>query len=135
MFPALDISTSGLVAQRMRMHVCSGNIANISTTHNERGERVPYQPRFAVFQTDDSIGANGATGVKVAAVETAKVEPLWRYEPGNPEANAQGNVAYPNVDMMTEMTNALEAARAYEANLGALEITKNLEQQTLRILA
>lgn len=139
MFPALDISTSGLVAQRIRMNVHSGNIANISTTHNEQGQRVPYQPRYVVFQTDDGIGAHGAAGVKVGSVKISDVESIWRYEPGHPEAMKDGPhkgcVAYPNVNMMTEMTDALEAARAYQANLGAIEVTKDLEQQTLRILA
>ena len=135
MFPALDISTSGLVAQRTRMNSLSSNIANISTTHNEKGERVPYQPKYVVFETDDSVGAYGASGVKVSSTETANVEPLMKYEPNHPDANQEGYVAYPNVNMMIEFTNAMEAARAYEANLGAIEIAKDLEQQTLRILA
>ncbi len=139
MFSALDVSTSGLVAQRTRMNVRSSNIANLSTTHNERGERVPYQPRYVVFQADDSVGTHGAAGVKVSSVEISQVEPLWRSEPNNPEAMqdgpCKGCVAYPNINMMSEMTDAMEAARAYEATLGAIEITKDLEQQTLRILA
>jgi flagellar basal-body rod protein FlgC len=139
MIPALDISTSGLVAQRMRMNVISSNIANASTTHNERGEVAPYQPRFVVFEADQSIGTNGAAGVKVRSVETDPVEPRLKYEPGNPDAIKQGPnqgyVAYPNVNMMSEFTDALEASRAYEANLGAMDITKDMEQQTLRILA
>ncbi len=139
MFAALDISTSGLVAQRARMTAISSNIANMSTTHNEQGERVPYQPKYAVFQTDDEVGAYGAPGVRVASIETSNVEPLWRYDPGNPEAiqagSRKGYVAYPNVNMMVEFTDAMEAARAYEANLGVMDITKNLAQQTLRILA
>jgi flagellar basal-body rod protein FlgC len=139
MLPALDISASGLTAQRVRMNVQSSNIANISTTHNEQGQRVPYQPRYVVFQTDDSVGAHGASGVKVSAVKIADLEPLWRSEPGHPDAMKEGPykgcVAYPNINMISEMTDALEAARAYEANLGAIEITKDLEQQTLRILA
>ncbi len=139
MFPALDISASGLVAQRMRMTAISSNLANISTTHNERGEPVPYQPRFVIFQTDDSVGANGAAGVKVSSVETEQVEPRLKYEPGNPDAIKEGTnkgyVAYPNINMMTEFTDALEASRAYEANLGAMEISKDIEQQTLKIIA
>ena len=67
MFPAMDISTSGLAAQRTRMTAISSNLANISTTHNEHGEAAPYQPRFVVFQADDSVGANGAAGVKVSS--------------------------------------------------------------------
>ncbi|MGA2619069.1 MAG: flagellar basal body rod protein FlgC [Thermoguttaceae bacterium] len=139
MIPALDISTSGLVAQRMRMNAISSNLANITTTHNERGEAAPYQPRFVVFEADESIGAGGAAGVRVGAVQTEQVEPLLKYEPGNPDAikdgPKQGYVAYPNIKMVEQFTDALEAARAYEANLGAMDITKSLEQQTLRILA
>ncbi len=139
MFPAIDISTSGLVAQRVRMNALSSNIANISTTHNEQGERAPYQPRYVVFQTDESVGAHGAVGVKVESVNTLDVEPRLKYEPNNPDAIQEGPnkgyVAYPDIDMMIEFTDAMEAARAYEANLGAMEITKDLEQQTLRILA
>ena len=139
MLAALDISSSALVAQRIRMNAISSNMANISTTHNEAGEATPYQPRYVIFQADPSVGANGAPGVKVAGVEVAKVEPRLKYEPGNPDAiksgpNA-GYVAYPNTDMMTEFTDAMEAARAYEANLGSMEISKDLEQQTLRIIA
>ena len=135
MFTAMDISTSGLVAQRQRMLVRSSNLANISTTHNEAGERAPYQRRFVIFQTDDSIGANGAAGVTVSSVQEADDVPRLRYEPNNPDANEQGYVAYPNISMLTEFTDATEAARSYEANLGAIEITKDMEQQTLRILA
>ena len=139
MFSALDVSTSGLVAQRVRMNACSGNIANTSTTYNEQGKRVPYQPRYVVFQADESLGSDGAAGVKVSAVQIADVEPLWKPDAKHPDAMKSGPhkgcVAYPNINMMTELTNAMEAARAYEANLGAMEITKDLAQQTLRILA
>jgi flagellar basal-body rod protein FlgC len=139
MIPALDISASGLVAQRARMDAIAGNLANISTTHNERGEAVPYQPRFVVFQTDESIGAGGAAGVRVSSVELDNSEPRLHYEPGHPDAIKdgpnQGYVAYPNINMMGEFTDALQAARAYEANLGAMDISKDIEQQTLKILA
>ena len=139
MFPDLDISTSALVAQRLRMNAISGNIANLSTTHNEKGEAVPYQPKFVIFQTDESVGSGGAAGVKVSSVETAPGEPKLKYQPGHPDAIKdgpnKGYVAYPNVNMMTEFTDALEAARVYEANLGVMEITKDLQHETLRILA
>jgi flagellar basal-body rod protein FlgC len=139
MFPALDISTSGLAAQRVRMNAISSNLANISTTHNERGEAVPYQPRFVVFEADESLAANGAAGVRVGSVVTEQLEPRLRYQPGHPDAIKEGAnkgyVAYPNIDMMTEFTDALEAARAYEADLGAMEISKDMEHQTLRIIA
>jgi flagellar basal-body rod protein FlgC len=139
MFPALDISTSGLAAQRVRMNAISSNLANISTTHNERGEAAPYQPRFVIFEADESIAAHGAAGVRVSSVNTDPIEPRLRYQPGHPDAikdgPSKGYVAYPNIDMMTEFTDALEAARSYEANLGAMEISKDLEHQTLRIIA
>jgi flagellar basal-body rod protein FlgC len=139
MLPALDISSSALVAQRVRMNAISSNLANVSTTHNEAGEATPYQPRFVIFETDSSVGSNGAPGVKVASVQTANLKPRMKYEPGNPDAIKTGPdtgyVAYPRIDMVTEFTDAMEAARSYEANLGTMQITKDMEQQSLRILA
>jgi len=139
MFSSIDVSTSALVAQRTRMTAISGNLANMSTTHNEAGEAAPYQPRFVIFQADDSVGSRGAAGVKVSSVEIDQREPRLKYQPGHPDAIKEGPhkgyVAYPDIDMMTEMTDALEAARAYEANLGAMEISKDLVQQSLRIIA
>jgi flagellar basal-body rod protein FlgC len=133
---ALDISTSALVAQRSRLNAISANIANISTTHNEQGERIPYQPKHVVFTTDDAITtSDGATGVKVDQIVTENIEPIWKYQPSHPEANDKGMVAYPNINLTTEFTDALEATRAYEANIGVMEVTKSLGQQTLRILA
>ncbi len=140
MISALDISTSGLVAQRIRLNAISSNLANMSSVRNENGELKPYQARFAVFQTDNELTtAHGAAGVKVAAVETEQIEPNYRYQPGHPlaikEGKWKGYVAYPRINMTTEFVDALEATRAYEANVGVIEITKNMSQQTLRILA
>ncbi len=140
MISALDISTSALVAQRARLNVISGNIANISTVRNEDGELKPYESRYVVFQTDDELEtSNGATGVKVASVETSDSEPRYKFQPDSPLAiksgPKKGYVAYPNVNMTQEMVDALEATRAYEANIGVMEITKNLGRETLRILA
>ena len=136
MYSAFDISTSGLVAQRARLNAISGNIANVSTTHDEDGHRVPYQPRFVVFETDEGLStSDGAAGVRVASVETTNLQPLLKYEPGHPDADADGNVAYPNINLTHEFVNALEATRSYEANIGVMEVTKDLAQQTLRIVA
>jgi flagellar basal-body rod protein FlgC len=140
MLAALDISTSALVAQRTRLNAIASNIANISTTHNEEGERVPYQPRFVIFQADDSIGEKpGTAGVKVSSVEIAELDPLWKYQPNHPDAqpdgDRQGYVAYPNIDLTTEFVDSLAATRAYEANIGVIEVTKELSVQTLKILA
>jgi flagellar basal-body rod protein FlgC len=140
MFNVLDVSASALVAQRTRLNAISGNIANLSTTRNERGESKPYEPRFVVFQTDPSVaGPGGAEGVRVSSVEVEHVEPVWKYQPGHPDAirsgERQGWVAYPGLDMNREFVDALEATRAYEANLGVIEVSKSLAQQTLKILA
>jgi flagellar basal-body rod protein FlgC len=136
MFASMDISTSGMVAQRARLNAISSNIANMSTQLNEAGENVPYQPKFTVFQTVEGMGEGGAAGVRVASVETDPIAPLLKYEPNNPLADPKtGMVAYPNINMMQEFVDSLEASRAYEANVGALDVTKELTQQTLRILA
>jgi flagellar basal-body rod protein FlgC len=140
MISALDISTSALVAQRVRLNAIASNLANMSTTRNENGEIEPFRARFAVFETDDALKTpHGATGVKVASVETETVEPNYKYQPGHPHAIKTGKwkdyVAYPRVNLTAEFVDALEATRAYEANIGVIDITKNMGQQTLRILA
>ena len=132
---ALDISTSGLVAYRTRLDAIASNLANMSTIRNEDGENKPYQPRFTIVAPDEKLSTkHGAVGVKVLSVEKEDGEPLMKYEPNNPLANDRGMVAYPNIDMTREFTNALVATRAYEANIGVMEVTKNLGQQTLRIV-
>lgn len=136
MYTAFDVSTSGLVAQRIRLNAISSNLANISTTRNEAGEPVPYTPRFVVFQTnEDVVTSGGGQGVRVDSVEYANVEPNMKYEPSHPDANAEGYVAYPNIDMTTEFVDALGATRAYEANIGVIEVTKDMGERTLQILA
>jgi flagellar basal-body rod protein FlgC len=136
MLSSLDISTSALVAERTRLNTISSNIANMSTTRNERGESQPYQPRYVTFQTDDEVASpGGGAGVKVGSVEYSNAPPKMKYEPGHPDADAQGYVHYPAVDMTKEFVDALEASRAYEANVGVIEVSKDLSQQTLRIIA
>lgn len=141
MMSALDISTSALVAQRVRMDTVSSNLANMSSlTRNANGEMEPYQAKYPIFQTDDKlVTSQGATGVKVASIESEKVEPQYRWQPEHPyaikEGPKKGYVAYPKINMMAEMVDALVASRAYEANIGAMEITKNMATQSLRILA
>ncbi len=136
MFSAFDISTSALVAQRTRLDAISSNLANMSTTRNENGEAVPYTPRYVTFQTDtDLTTSRGGQGVRVASVEFSEDQPRLKHQPGHPDADANGNVAYPNIDMTTEFVDALSATRAYEANVGVIEITKDLGQRTLQILA
>jgi flagellar basal-body rod protein FlgC len=136
MFSSLDVSTSGLVAQRARLNAISSNIANMSTTRNEQGQPEPYQPRFVTFQTDNNISTSGGgAGVKIGSVQHSNEPPKMKYEPGHPDADPQGFVRYPAVDMTTEFVDALEATRAYEANIGVIEVTKNMSDQALRIIA
>jgi flagellar basal-body rod protein FlgC len=139
MTSALDISTSALVAQRTQLDLISANIANMSTVVNEDGEHRPYQPRYAVLQTDDTMSTStGASGVKVVEVRTDDRLPNYRLEPNSPYAIKSGKwkdyVAYPNINMTQEMVDAMQATRAYEANLGVMEISKSLGRETLRIL-
>ena len=136
MFSSLDVSTSALVAQRARLNAISSNIANMSTTRNETGEAPPYQPRYVTFQTDtDLTTPGGGAGVRIGSVEYSSEPPKMKYEPGHPDADERGFVSYPAVDMTTEFVDALEATRAYEANIGVIEVTKNMTDQTLRIIA
>ena len=139
MLRALDISTSALVAQRTRLNAVSGNIANISSLKDENGEANPYQAREVVFQTDNSMSTSGASGVRVDEIKMSEADPLYRYQPDHPlaiqEGKWKGYVAYPNIDLTTQMVDALESTRAYEANVGVMEITKNMSRETLTILA
>jgi flagellar basal-body rod protein FlgC len=131
----MDLSTSGLMAQRARMTTIAGNLANITTTRNEKGELKPYEPRFTVFQADPSLGTNGSAGVRVAAIgKDDKLPPLRKYEPTHPDRDKDGFIYLPRINMMTEFTDAIEASRSYEANLGAMEVTKSMANQTLRII-
>jgi flagellar basal-body rod protein FlgC len=139
MINALDISTSALVAQRTRLNAITGNIANVSTTRNEAGETIPYRSRTAVFEVDENTATyDGGIGVRVASVETEDKEPLWGFQPGHPDAQQSGEkkgyVAYPNINLINEMVDATEATRAYEANIGIIEVTKGMTAQTLRII-
>jgi flagellar basal-body rod protein FlgC len=139
MLNALDISASGLVAQRTRMDAISSNIANMSATRDENGELSPYQARFVILETDSDLQtSSGGIGVKVKSVEKETIEPTYKYEPYHPhaikEGPKKGYVAYPSVNLNTEFVDAMLATRAYEANVGMMEITKTMAQQALRIL-
>ncbi|EMI44451.1 MULTISPECIES: flagellar basal body rod protein FlgC [Pirellulaceae] len=139
MMSSLDISTSALVAQRTRLNAISGNIANISSLVDENGNPSPYKARQVVFQTDESTGSGEAAGVKVSEVMIDQSEPLYRYQPDHPlaikEGEWEGYVAYPNIDLTTQMVDAMETTRAYEANIGVIEISKDMSRQRLAILA
>ena len=139
MLRALDISTSALVAQRTRLDAVAGNIANISTLKNEQGIAEPYRRRSVVFEAVAAGNNEAASAVEVSEIDIDQYDPLYRYQPNHPlaiqEGQWKGYVAYPNIDLTTEMVDALQSTRAYEANVGVMEISKNLGRQTLTILA
>jgi flagellar basal-body rod protein FlgC len=140
MLSALDISTSGLIAQRTRIDTIASNIANISTLRDENGEARPYQSRHVIFQSTEDIGTSyGAVGVRVSSIELDETEPVYRWQPNHPlaikDGQRKGYVAYPNINLNQEFVDALNATRSYEANIGAIEISKDMTSQTLRIIA
>jgi flagellar basal-body rod protein FlgC len=134
MFESLDISASALLAQRTRMDTIAGNIANMNTTRNARGEAVPYRRRFAVFATGRPEAPNKA-GVSVSKIQIDQSPFRKEYQPNHPDADKDGYVSYPNIDLAVEYVNALEASRAYEANVTAMEVSKAMMNASLRLLA
>ena len=134
MLKTMDVSTSGLMAQRIRMTAIASNLANITTMRNEDGELKPYEPRFTIFQTVNDMGPNGSAGVAVKEIVRDDIAPQRVFSPKHPDADADGYIHLPNINMMTEFTDAIESSRSYEANLGAMEITKSMLNQTLRII-
>ncbi len=135
MFGSLDISTSALVAQRIRMDTIAGNIANAQATRQADGQPGPYKRRIPLFAAGDG---QGGPGVHVEEVCEDSSPGDFRYEPWHPDAIKtgpnKGMVEYPNVDMSIEMVNAMMASRAYEANIAAMDVTKSMVSSTLRIL-
>lgn len=136
MFQTLDLSTSGLVAQRHRMNTIAANIANANTTRNPQGEVAPYERRFVTFlaQASRNISSTKGVGVDFQIEVDRDAQPRMVHEPGHPDANADGFVAYPNINLTSEFVNAIEASRAYEANVATLDLTKDMFQQTLRLI-
>ena len=143
MFSAFNINTSGLTAQRYRMDIISENVANANTTRTADG--TPYTRKVVTFEEKGSSSSfngifNKATksysgnGVKVSGVhEDTTTEMKLVYDPSHPDANEDGYVTYPNVDIVTEMTNLIDASRAYEANATAFSASKNIALQGLEI--
>lgn len=134
MFGALNVSTSGLIAQRTRMEVITANLINRDSQLDAQGNYAPYRRRVPVFAVGDpATGSHSGVHVQEIALDTSPLRKA--FEPGNPLADAQGYVEYPNVDLATEMINAIDASRAYEANITAAEATKSMMLSSLRLLA
>jgi flagellar basal-body rod protein FlgC len=139
MLVAMDISTSGMVAQRIRLDTIAGNVANAFTTGDAMNRADPYRRRVAVFEPGNPASGQPGLGVHVADIVQDYSPPNLVYDPGHPHALREGPLAgyvqFPNVDLSTEMINAIEASRAYEANLTMFETSKRLMSETLRYLA
>lgn len=133
---SMDISASGLSAERQRMDVIANNIANANTTRTEAGG--PYRRQHLVFASvlDAQKGhSNGSLGgVRVVAMEQDPSELPRVFHPGHPDADENGFVTMPNVKIPNEMVDLMTASRAYEANLKALKTLRTMAEQTLSLL-
>lgn len=133
-FKSLRISSSGLSAERLRMDTISSNIANSNTTRGENGE--PYRRKVAVFQENlDQASNNGnkLLGVKAVGIEE-DTSPFQKvYDPTHPDADKDGYVTMPNVNILNEMADLITATRAYEANVTAMNSEKSMFLKALEI--
>lgn len=131
------VSSTGLAAQRLRLNLIAENVANAQTTRTEEGG--PYRrkdPVFAARPFDillDREMAAGSTGVAVDRIQVDPKPPRMQYDPGHPDANADGYVAMPNVDVVTEMVNMMSASRAYESNVSVLNASKSMALKAMEI--
>ncbi|NLY88929.1 MAG: flagellar basal body rod protein FlgC [Firmicutes bacterium] len=131
-FQAMSINATALTAQRLRLDLIAANIANANTTRTPEGG--PYRRKVPVFA--ENLAAAGGTqpgGVRVIAVQDDPAPFRRVYEPGHPDADQEGYVLYPNVNIINEMVNLMEAGRAYEANVTALNTQKELYRAALGI--
>jgi flagellar basal-body rod protein FlgC len=140
-FDALNTSSAALSAQRLRMNLISGNLANVGTTRTQQGG--PYRRKEAVFAAQpveqsfkrilaDRRNDNLST-VQVAAVIEDQNPPVMKYDPQHPDADEKGYVAMPNINLMEEMVNMISATRSYEANVTALQAAKDMALNALEI--
>ena len=139
MMHALEISASALEAQRVRMEVVDQNLANAQTTRATRGPDgayLPYRRRQVVFKAllEGAVGAPQG-GVRIDRIEEDASDFRTEYNPHHPDAGADGYVKLPNVDPLLEMVDLMEASRAYEANITAMDATKAMLASSLRLLA
>lgn len=139
---SMDICASGLTAQRMRLDIAAENITNQDTTRTENGG--PYRKKSVVFRSVPSeafqavlhkaMGADGALGgVEVAEIVEDQGPLNMVYNPGHPDADANGYVAMPNVDNLSETIDAMSASRSYDANITVLNTIKQMASKALEI--
>jgi flagellar basal-body rod protein FlgC len=143
MFDAMEVSASGLTAERMRMDVVAQNLANANTTRGVDGQ--PYRRKEVVLAERPGEGSFGAAlagamnrgtpaGVEVAAIAEDQTPLKQVYDPSHPDADANGYVQMPNVDSVAEMVDLISAQRAYEANVTAMQTAKQMFSKTLELL-
>ena len=142
-FNAFAISASGLTAERLRMDVISNNIANVNTTRTVEGgpyarQRVIFEPRGDNASMFPSIfagtkQANLFQGVKVTGIVNDPTPPRMMYDPGHPDADKDGYVAMPNVNIVKEMVDMISATRSYEANVTSINSAKTMAAKALDI--
>lgn len=142
-FDALDIGASALTAQRLRMDTISQNLANVNTTRTENG--TPYRRKMTIFEekspsapfsdylNDSSKDRLVGKGVRVSKIVEDKAPFKKVYDPGHPDADKDGYVSMPNVDVITEMVNMISATRAYEANVTSINTSKSMALKALDI--
>jgi flagellar basal-body rod protein FlgC len=137
----MRVSSSGMTAQRMRMNTISSNIANINTTKTPEGG--PYRRKDIVFEAMPEAKNFGEVlrsqpdrqidRVQVTDIHVDRRAPILKHEPDHPDANEDGYVAYPDINLMEEMTNMIQATRAYEANVSAMKASKEMALSGLEI--
>jgi flagellar basal-body rod protein FlgC len=140
-FDAIHTSSSGLSAQRLRMNLISGNLANVNTTRTREGG--PYRRKEAIFTARPLEGSfkkilsdrlnRQLSIVKVDRVLEDSNQPVMKYDPQHPDADEKGYVAMPNINVMEEMVNMISATRGYEANVTALKAAKDMASRALEI--
>jgi len=139
LFSSIDVSASGMEAQRARTEVLVENLANSETTRTPEGG--PYRRKDVVFAEDDSVGSfsselDSALGPAMAGVTVSEIAvddsaPEMRYQPGHPDANQDGYVAYPRINPAEDMVDLLGASRGYEANVAAISAVKDMINKSL----
>jgi flagellar basal-body rod protein FlgC len=143
-FDMLQISGSALAAERQRSEVIAANMANAETTHTDGGG--PYQRKEVVFASSSNssfhlafasasnLAARPAGSVRVAQVVEDQTPPVMRYDPGHPDADQNGYVAYPAINPVAEMVDLMGSTRAYQLNASAVSAAKQMIQQSIDIL-
>ncbi len=133
MYGSLEISTSGMVAQRVRLEAYAANLANRDAITNEQGQYAPFHRRIPILSTGDP-SSGSSLGVHVSEIrEDSSV--VKRFEPGSPFADNEGYVGYPDISPEVELMNSMEARRSYEANIAAAETAKSMINSALQLLA